>query len=433
MISEVDFRCVVDHLKTRPFKYSDDGFYYLDTLNEKMIKWVESCISLGVPNIDVKIDGVAIEEARIRNKIYLGKPCRVSLIAHDFRNVGICLYKDWEEFFKRKQNVTQVPLCFYVLKTNDYKFAQEATSKVDHLIQISSFLKILEGCADYTEEISSGVVSSYVYLHKKRFNIDVDVFEPHILESLDGITIIQAKLNDESHAEQKKSILKEVLSGMLVLVPEKDRFGHIIKNFGDFSRRFSDNYDFFVSEFSFDDVRVEYEEKKRDYLSRINDVYTSSLMKMIGIPISLALMSFKMTAIVDDATFFTHLLLFLAVMIYGFMMITLVENQKHTLDALKREYTSQMNRLKFRFSDQYDLIESIVSELDDRGDFQRRCIYWYYGAVIVLIALAAMLFLNNLPWFEITNYLQDAKENILGFFSHFLRLFIRQEAIDTFA
>jgi hypothetical protein len=124
-------------------------------------------------------------------------------------------------------------------------------------------------------------------------------------------------------------------------------------------------------------------------------------MKMIGIPISLALMSFKMTAILDNVTFFTNFMLLLAVIIYGFMMVTLIKNQKHTLTALKTEYTAQMDRLKFRFSDQYELIKEVVEELDDRGDFQRACLNWYYVAVSVLILFVGGLFLFNLPWVKI--------------------------------
>ncbi len=398
MIEGMSLLKLVEHLKTRICEYSDDGFYYDDIVSEQTIEWIEKCVSLGLADIDVEVEGVAVDSRHLQSKIHWGKKCRVVITTYELRGLGLCIYKDWKEFFKSRKNAFKVPDQFYVFRTDDFKVGGDVSSKANHLLQLSSLLNLLISFADYSEEISPGVVTNFVFLHKKRLNINVDICEGDISEALDGITILLSKLNDESHSEQKKSILKEVLSGMVVSIDEGDRLRYLVENFGVFSQRFSENYDFFVSEFSFDDVRLEYEEKKRDYMSKLNDIFSSSLTKMIGVPISLALISFKMSVIVGDVTFFTNLMLFFAVAIYVFMMIILIKNQKHTLTALKLEYTGQMNRLKFSFSEQYDLIEKIVEDLDDRGDFQRECLNWYYVAVAVLALCVSGLFLYNLPW-----------------------------------
>lgn len=398
MIEDVSLLKLVEHLKTRVCEYSDDGFYYDDVVSEQTIDWIEKCVSLGLMDVDVEVEGVAVDCRYLQSTIHRGKKCRVVITTYELRGLGLCIYKDWKEFFKSKKNAFKVPDQFYIFMTDDFKVGGSLSSKANHLLQLSSLLNLLIDFADYSEEITPGVVTNYVFLHKKRLNINVGVCEGNISEALDGITILLSKLNDESHSEQKKSILKEVLSGMVVSIDEGERLKYLIENFGVFSQRFSENYEFFVSEFSFDDVRLEYEEKKRDYMSKLNDIFSSSLTKMIGVPISLALISFKMSAVVGDVSFFTNMMLFFAVLVYAFMMVALIKNQKHTLTALKTEYKSQMARLKFSFSEQYTLIEKVVDDLDERGDFQGRCLNWYYVAIAVLTLCVTGLFLYNLPW-----------------------------------
>ena len=185
---------------------------------------------------------------------------------------------------------------------------------------------------------------------------------------------------------------------VLVNISKTDRLVYLINNFGEFSKRLNENYQLFVSEFSFDEVRKEYEENKRDYFSKLNDIFTSVQTKMLGIPISLGIASFKMSSIVDDISFWTNFLLLLSIVIYSVMMVMLIKNQKHTLESIKNEYKSQMARLKHQYAEQYENIKNIEKELNTRYSFQKTCLNGFYVMTASLFVLVIALFFWNLPW-----------------------------------
>lgn len=321
---------------------------------------------------------------------------KISLIT--LKSQGLNVYLGWREFLDYKPNLTKIPPNFLILSEGIVYPNEYPCGKAKHYKEICEFLKVLISNADHTESLAENVIKGVIYLHKSRIEIPLIYAENCLGEGLDGISVILAMFNDGSHLDQKNSILKEVLYSLLINTQQSDRLEHLLTNFGEFSKRLNENYQLFVSEFSFDDVRKEYEEKKRDYFSKLNDVFSSVQVKMLGIPISLALASLKMSAIVDDVTFWTNLFLALSIIIYTVMMFMLIKNQKHTLSALKNEYESQMARLKHQYSDQYDEIVGILSELNTRYDYQTTCLNWFYVMTAALFLLVIALFTWNLPW-----------------------------------
>jgi len=186
--------------------------------------------------------------------------------------------------------------------------------------------------------------------------------------------------------------MKEVLYSLLVNVPERDRLQYLFSHFGEFTKRVNENYQLFVSEFSFDKVRREYEEKKREYLVKLNDVFSSVQSRMIGIPVSLALTALKLSGSVDDLSLTSNLLILMAVLIYSVFIFIMLANQSHTLNSIKDEYTSQMKRMKHHFADQYDKIEDIQRELNKRYTFQKGTMWFFIVLTILLILAMGFLF-----------------------------------------
>ena len=66
---------------------------------------------------------------------------------------------------------------------------------------------------------------------------------------------------------------------------------------------------------------------------------------MLGVPIALAMVSFKLSGTIDHSSLWANAMLLLAVIVYITLMIALIKNQKHSLNAIKAEYESHMARL----------------------------------------------------------------------------------------
>jgi hypothetical protein len=338
----------------------------------------------------VEVDNVFIDVNELEK--YNGKIARIKLI----KPQGI--FQSWKEFLDFKPNLIKCPESFFLIDDNVIYPTNVIEGETKHYLSIIKLVDILIEHADHTENLSDLVVDKVTYLHKSRIDIQM-LFDKHdLVDSLDGITAICSYFEDNSHNEQKISILKEALFGLGLSNNSEKKLSYLIQNFGEFSKRFIENYNFFVSEFSFDEVRKEYEEKKRDYFIKLDEIFSSVQSKMLGIPISLALASFKLSTIVDEKSFWANLFLSISIIVYSAMMIMLIKNQKHSLKALKSEFTSQMNRLKHQYSEQYEKIQDMITDLDNRHDYQKSCLNWFYVMCCTLFIIVIALFLWHLPW-----------------------------------
>ena len=350
---------------------------------------IDSLISVGGSKRDVESLGV----------VDLDKPVKVELLNRPVRKI-VQIYESLDDLLAIRSNRYESPDSFYLMDSG-YMFPQDKPEGlVSHYFEWLKVVSILIENSDHVDKYSN-VISSLVFLHKNRFDLLISYSAADLGEALDGVSIVVDLFDSTEHEKQKSSILKEVLSGMLSEVSKEERLSFLLRSFGEFSKRISENYYYFVSDFSFDEVRLEYEEGKREYLTKLNDVFSAVQTKMLGIPISLALASLKMSALVDDITFWTNFMLLLAVLIYSVMMFMLIRNQRDTLSSIKFEYDSHMSRLQHQFSNQYDEIIKIKGDLDRRYSYQDSCLDWFNVMTITLLALVIVLFMWNLPWVEI--------------------------------
>lgn len=370
-------------------------------LSQEEIKRIEVMQEKGVLFDSFSIESLSIGVEDL--SFYIGSEADVVLSLSSLRSCGLYIFKDWEDLLEYKQNLITVPESFLVISDGAIYPEQEESGKVKHYVDIVKLIGLLKKHSDHQVQLTEDIIEELVFLHKSRLEIKVRVFPECLGEGLDGISVIEGVFSEKSHEEQKSSILKETLYSFLINHPVEERLHFLISNFGEFSKRLNENYQLFVSDFSFDEVRKEYEEKKREYLSSINDAFSSVQTKMLGVPLILAVAALRMSSTVDNKSFFANAFLLLAVCTYSYMMAVLIKNQKHTLKAIKTEFASQMKRLKHSYSNQYTKIEGIEEELDDRYEHQTRYLNKFYYVLGVLFLSVMVLIITNIPWGELAN------------------------------
>lgn len=391
------------------FQQNDDGYEFSAPITNQLIDDIDSFEepTLSLFKCFDQNASVYIETKDLKTK--LGTPVSIRISPQDLKSNGLNVYFCWKDFLGSKENILNPPKNFLILSEGIVYPSQNIQGKLKHFFEVKSFLEILIDNADHLNKLTKQIVEEIVFLHKNKLEILVQIDEECIGESLDGFTIVKSLFDENSHKEQKKSILKEVLHGFLGGIKKNVRLMYLITNFGEFSKRFSENYNLFVSEFSFDEVRKEYEESKRDYLTKLNDIFSSVQTKMLGIPVSLAVASIKISPIIDASSFWSNLLLFAAVWVYSYMMFSLITNQTHTLTSVKDEYQSQMNRLKHQYSEQYDIIKHIENELNTRHKFQLLSLIRFRRMIMGLLIFVSLLFLYSVPWTEFYTYILETE------------------------
>ncbi|HAS8545225.1 TPA: hypothetical protein I7775_23095 [Vibrio vulnificus] len=245
------------------------------------------------------------------------------------------------------------------------------SGEIKHYLEIAEIWKILKGCCDHT--IS---VTEITFLYRKKMTLK-SIYNPDVLkqefDGLDRFTRILKDLDSDAHKDGKAHILQNSLVGLLGHIPEKERFEFLLVNFTKFTSRFDDAYHAYVVGFSFDDLRKEHEERYREYMVKINDIVSSSLIKALMIPSALYLTATRTQAIQTSKTISHGLEATIVNVGIGVAAIAIcmiywwiLNNEKSSLTSIKLEYSSLMGRLKDKSTDAYKAIEQYVKTLDKK-------------------------------------------------------------------
>lgn len=352
-------------LKNFDCSHSEDGIDFSFTVSLEKLRLLKEFNDAGLPDLSFDTGEQWVDLGDLSSRI--GKEVKAELLFQELKAAGLNVYQDWSHFFSYKPHLISVPDSFLILSDHTIHPNEPTSKQVKHYFDVCKIVQLLISRADYIKKITDEIVEEVIFLHKEKLEIPINYTAEVLEEGLDGISIVNALFEDNSHIEQKISIFKEVISSFLSNISKTERLQYLLCHFGEFSKRLNENYQLFVSEFSFDDVRKEYEESKREYFTKLNDVFSSVQTKMLGVPISIAFASFKMNSFVTSASFLTDSLLGLSIVIYSIMMILMIANQNHSLKAVKTDYESQMARLKHHYSDQYKLSEDILIDLNKRS------------------------------------------------------------------
>ena len=396
-------KAIIELFNSTKVKYNNKKLFELSVVMTSELK--ETLKNLDIKEIPFDINGDYFKPQDIELEVQY----KLEMDPHLIREAGVLIYNCWDEFFSFPRHLSQSPEAFYIHKTRDaYLGSDENINKtvkcyIDTLHLISSLNK----CAEHTET-TADKRHNVIFLHKARLEIECDYELKDIEHGIDGITSIVTWLAQDTHQDQRKSIFKAALYDILKSEKKSRRFRYLVTNFGIISTQIIENYNLYVSEFSFDDVRLEYQEKKREYLTKINETFSSIQTKALGIPISIALVALRLSSQKPtQLTLATDFLLFSAACIYSLMMILLIFNQKHTLKSIKHEYIGQITRLKKKYPKQHEQIKIEFNELDSRQRFQQ----WQLN-IFAFLTFTFLLLVDHYLSFDLSQYILDTFPSI---------------------
>ncbi|MEZ9684847.1 hypothetical protein AB4453_21035 [Vibrio atlanticus] len=277
-----------------------------------------------------------------------------------------------------KANPVTPPSSFIIYHSQDrnsfYDSTDDAcipTGEIKHYLEIAEIWKILRGCCDH-----KGSIAEITFLYRKKLTLK-STYNSGVLnlefDGLDRFTRILKDLDSDAHKDGKAHILQNSLFGLLGHIPEKERFEFLLLNFTKFTSRFDEAYHAYVVGFSFDDLRKEHEERYREYMVKINDIVSSSLIKALMIPGALYLTATRTQAIQTSKTIaygveatIVNIGIGVAAIAICIIYWWILSNEESSLTSIKLEYSSLMGRLKDKSIDAYQAIEQYVITLDTK-------------------------------------------------------------------
>lgn len=206
--------------------------------------------------------------------------------------------------------------------------------------QVSKIWKILTACSD--DDYGRGLL----FLSKDKFYLDLSYQFKDLAYDFDGFANLESLFSDLVHQQEKKRILQNVLFSFLWRIKKEDRFSKILMDFTLFSKMFQENYLSFTVGFSFDKIRKEYQEKFRDYLSKLNSIMYDTLTRSLAIPIS-GIISFAAMGKFDNVSAWVLNIAALILSFYTtFTIHFLSKYQRILVNECQEEYISLFDSMR---------------------------------------------------------------------------------------
>lgn len=342
------------------------------------------------PHITIDDDTFLLNDLNIDTD--LNKRLIIQLIPPRSQNEYVAQNID-ELLANRREAFYKIPSAFYIADVDYLHGDENKPDKIKKYLETIKFVSMLVNISDYSDYSSGNL--NLIFLGKGKQEIPIS-YSTDNLSSLEELTELNGLVFCDPHQDQKITILKSVVYELLKPVSDKgERFKFLLNNFKELHKRFINNYDLFVSEFSFEKIREEVEERKLEYTIKINNIFSDIQNKLLTIPVALIVVGAQMENTGEFSL--KNAVILGGAIVFAILMSLLLKNQNHTLKAINFEVNEQKIRLKNKYSAIAEKFNSSFQYLDDRFKSQVELLSVVSIFVWVGLVCSVILFIIYTP------------------------------------
>ncbi|EIC82174.1 hypothetical protein, partial [Serratia sp. M24T3] len=274
------------------------------------------------------------------------------------KNTGCC--------FEEKNN-------FHLIEENFHSKSLIIPPSIVKYRTLLSFIKILKEASAYFDKDKG----EFVFIDSGRFSLPVKYLSEDI-ENAQTVFLdkIKSSLEDGMHLEQKLAILGKSVVNLVKNTSPDNRFEYLLANLESLQNSFSDGYNIFVSDFSYEKIRDQLEAAKVEYTGKIHKAITDIQNQILGIPVATVIVATQMKKSTDFGyEFWVNVAVLIGCWIFSLLVGLMVWNQKHTLETLSDEIERQDEKMKKEYKGIASNFQKIFSALTKRIKWQKKILW----------------------------------------------------------
>lgn len=306
----------------------------------------------------------------------------VSLIIGEPRSGLGILSKNFEDLLNAKSACIREPKRYFLIREGFSGVDEVVPADVVKYRKLLSFIALLKDCAAYQDDGKAELI----FINDGKFAMPVR-YTATQLTLLEDKTLdrLLAFFDDDTHREQKLSILTNTVLSTVAIAALNKRFQTLLTELDEVLTKFADGYKLFIADFSYDKVRDEFETTKVEYAGKIHKVFTDIQNQLLSIPVATVIVvtQMKSGAPSDQTVWITNTALLAGAWIFAVLFLMLCANQYRTLKVLDAEIRRQENVIKKEYSALVDMFSDVYKSLHERIKLQR----WFLGGVLFILAL----------------------------------------------
>jgi len=192
-------------------------------------------------------------------------------------------------------------------------------------------------------------------IHRKLLNnlkISSD-YETDVLNLLiDNIQLfVKQFILNETHQEDRVLVIKNALQEAYT---DKDiTLTEFLKKFDNFFKIVRNNFQLYMDKFSFEDFKHKIEDEKREYLLKINKIFSDMQNQLLTLPIASVIAASQMSKVASFGDGIKNIALLVGVYIFAHMIRIFVHNQEDSLDAIRSEIEIKKKEIQLKEHSDY--------------------------------------------------------------------------------
>lgn len=352
----------------------DGGVAHLEISNQQHLDALKLCLSSD-GNLDDS--GVQLEVGDPDN-LAVGQQVQLRLNAP--RSGLGKLAKNIDHLVRIDNAFIEEPKRYFLIEEKYAKGDQIVPDVVLRYRKLLAFIDLLKQCAAYVDHTASELI----FLHEGKFVIPVRYTWAQASKvNLEVLDKLVAFFNDDTHKEQKVSILTNTVLSLVQISALGRRFPTLLTELHDLYNKFAEGYKIFIADFSYDKVRNEFEAFRVEYAGKIHKVFSDIQNQLLTIPVATVIVATTMKSVTSDSTRLANQAVLLGAWVFAILFMLLCANQWKTLSGLNREIVRQQNVMKEDYPTVSPSFEDIFDWLSDRVRLQFK---FLIGVAALLIA-----------------------------------------------
>lgn len=368
----------------------------LDSGKLASLKTLREC-SLVSGSLDVKVDGKprgsGVDLEKIEDKFFDSKYIFEVRLSKSNINFGhdFIVCDNWNTVLKYANHIKNPIKNIFLTDSKNYFDINSTDSKYKNYLamgELYSFIKFL------TEESNA---DRDCIFYNRSYKFKIKACEDDLNYPIDTKSLEKFKHQD-MHREAIINLMCKEVTAFVKDEIEENRFSYLIRNLNPLITNINHSYQSYVEDYTFDKVRKEYNEKKTEYIKKLNDTFDSVATKMFAIPAGIWFATAQMKVIGEPSNYlFTkNFIVLMTVLCMVLIMVLNIWGQRSTITQMNDEYTKVFEALEAKFEEEKTNIKIVKGDVDKR---HKKIMTNISISIIVCIALAiytAVLFYQSI-------------------------------------
>lgn len=275
------------------------------------------------------------------------------------------------------QFLVKEPREWYLIDESRMRGQVPASLAVQGYARVPEFLAFLRGVLDFVAP--NGVIEVFVILVSRRLDVPVRYAAADLakMPSIDEFEEVRDDVLANPQSRAKRELLKRAIVNFLEPVPENERFGALMRGFSSVKKSYEASRDNFLSDFEFEKLSERFEQRRQEFMLKLDGLCGDLLNKVIAIPIGQAVVVSQYKT--GNAGLANAALLFGSALftVIGFAFVI---NQVHSIREVRDSAKREVVEVESKFPSLYARIEHTYGAVLYR-------LRWYARLIPALVSL----------------------------------------------